>query len=41
MGAGFTAPAKDSTLTTLRGIIRYSFDKYRVQPRDAADMVAQ
>lgn len=41
MGAGFTAPAKDTNLKTLRGFVRYSFSKYRIQPRDASDLVTQ
>ncbi|MFO0746792.1 MAG: hypothetical protein U1F43_14135 [Myxococcota bacterium] len=41
MGAGFTLPAKDTHYTHVIGIVRYSFSKYRVQPRTAADLVTQ
>ncbi len=37
MGSGFTMPAAASVIPTLRGVVTYSFDKYRVSPRTAAD----
>lgn len=36
---GVPVPAIGATLTTLRGIVRYAFDAYRVVPRDATDLV--
>lgn len=41
MGGGFTLPAKDAHYAKVRGIIRYSFSVYRVQPRDASDLQAE
>lgn len=37
MGSSFVLPAKDAVIPTLRGIITYSFNKFRVSPRSAAD----
>lgn len=39
--AEFTAPAQGTTLTSVTGFLTYGFSKYRVSPRNAADIVAQ
>lgn len=40
MGSAFDLPSlTGKTLATLRGVVFYSFDKFRVSPRSAADLV--
>jgi hypothetical protein len=38
-GLGVPVPAIGANLTTLRGMLRYSFQTYRVAPRDTNDLV--
>ncbi|MBL8788284.1 MAG: hypothetical protein JNJ59_25545 [Deltaproteobacteria bacterium] len=39
MGAGFSKPASGTKLSSLKGVVVYSFDAFRVSPRSAEDMV--
>jgi len=42
MGSDFkVADLVGKTYTTVRGVVFYSFDKYRIAPRSAADLVAE